>query len=377
MPYGQGSVKQDARSGKWKARYYDPEGRQRCKSGFETKTAAREFLATVTADKLRGNWIDPSGSEMSFGTWAEEWFAGKHNLGDAARDRDGILLRKHILPTFGARPIGKITALEVRKWVGELVASGLSPRTVHPTHRIFCSIMRAAVAAKLIPDAPIGRGVVDLPKIRRKAERFLTELEVERLALAVPEYYRAVVFTLAYTGCRWQEVAGLKREYLDLEAGILHVHGVFKRSKGRVYWAEHPKSEAGRRSISLPRRLVAILRRHLDDASPSEFVFTGPDGGILRETSFRRKWHPAVAAAGLEPLTPHDLRHTHAAWLIAPPTSATPLVVQRRLGHKSIRTTMDVYGHLFPNAEESLVERLDERWEAAEAENAKVFLLPA
>lgn len=371
MAYGQGSLTEDKRTGKWKARYIGADGKQHCKTfGASEKVKARKFLATQTADRARGTWIDPRGAQTPFADWAETWFEGRHNLEPQSFNRDRSLFDNHVLPHFAAMPLGRIGPLEVRQWVAGLVGT-LKPRTVRQCHRIFSSIMSTAVASKLIGEAPIGRGVVTLPKVQRKTERFLTEFELEGLIRELPEWARPIVYSAAYSGCRWQELAGLKGLHLDLNKGVLHVRGVFKRDKGRTYWAECPKTDASRRSVNLPLKLVAMLKE-LPRDTDSEFVFAGPQGGVIREENFRKRvWNPAVGRASLAPLTFHDLRHTHAAWLIR--DGVQPLALQRRLGHKDIGTTMNVYGHLFPNAEDALVEILDRRWTEAEQENAKVI----
>jgi integrase len=82
-------------------------------------------------------------------------------------------------------------------------------------------------------------------------------------------------------------------------------------------------------------------------------------GGPLRRTLFRRRtWLPAVSDSVGEPCRFHDLRHTHAALLIA--EDVHPKVLQERLGHASIKTTLDVYGHLFEGLDEAAADALDE-----------------
>jgi hypothetical protein len=87
-------------------------------------------------------------------------------------------------------------------------------------------------------------------------------------------------------------------------------------------------------------------------------VFTSDKGGILRTSNFRAKvWLPAVRAAGLAPLRPHDLRHTAVALWIA--AGANPKEVSVRAGHMSVSFTLDRYGHLFEGHDLELRDRLD------------------
>lgn len=372
MRYGQGSVTQDKR-GHWRARYYGPDGKQRSKT-FRRKTDAQDYLASMKTDRNRGDWIDPKGGEVLFGKWVAEWLRSKHTLGEAARARDESLLKNHVLPAFEDTPIGRIGPLDIRAWVNDLVDAGLSPRTIHACYRIAASSLRAAAAARLIGDPPLGVGVIHLPKIERKPERFLTEGEVETLATAMMEHYQPLVYTLAYTGCRWQEIAGLKRCFLDVPKSQLHVRGVLARTKSGYRYKTHPKTDAARRTVTLPRFVAEMLKERAEDHD-TEWVFTGPGGARLDGSNFRRPWKTAINKVGLEHLTVHDLRHTHAAWLIR--DGIQPLALQRRLGHKDIRTTMNVYGHLFPNFEQDLVETLDRRRAEAMGESAKIVSLKA
>ncbi len=81
-------------------------------------------------------------------------------------------------------------------------------------------------------------------------------------------------------------------------------------------------------------------------------------GGPLRLPIFRRRvWYPAVRESVGEPMRPHDLRHTHVALLIA--EGEDPYVISQRLGHASIRTTYDVYGHLFEGRDREAADALE------------------
>ncbi len=86
-------------------------------------------------------------------------------------------------------------------------------------------------------------------------------------------------------------------------------------------------------------------------------VFPGGDGGTLRAGPWReRHWRPAIRAAGLEPLGPHDLRHTAVSlWMAA---GASPKQVATWAGHTSVAVVLDRYGHLLPGHEEAVLAAL-------------------
>jgi integrase len=189
--------------------------------------------------------------------------------------------------------------------------------------------------------------------------RFLTTEEVSILADAIERQYRAFILTAAYTGCRFGELAGLRRHRLDLARRTLTVTESLAEVNGYVH-VTPPKTTAGRRRIALPEGLCQELADHLEEWPPSSdgLVFTAQRGGPLLNRNFRdRIWVPAVRASVGEPMRFHDLRHTHAAILIA--QGEHPKVIQHRLGHSSIKVTLDTYGHLFEGLDEAAAERLD------------------
>ena len=100
-------------------------------------------------------------------------------------------------------------------------------------------------------------------------------------------------------------------------------------------------------------------------ADGSGLVFSAPNGGPIRRSNFRRRiWLPAVDASVGQPCTFHDLRHSHAALLIA--QVEHPKVIQERLGQASIKTTLDTYGHLFEGLDEAAADRLEATFAAAD-----------
>jgi len=120
-----------------------------------------------------------------------------------------------------------------------------------------------------------------------------------------------------------------------------------------------PKNNQGR-TVKIPRFVAELLAPLIDPKHPGELLFHSPTGGPLRHSQFHtRVFRPAVAsAAGLPAgLRFHDLRHSCAALLIA--QGAHPRAIMKHLGHSSIAITMEVYGHLFPDEEDALADRLE------------------
>lgn len=204
---------------------------------------------------------------------------------------------------------------------------------------------------------------IELPKVIRNERRYLNEDQVATLIDAMPGRYKALVIVGAYLGLRWQELAGLRRDAVTLTAGrvpALRVISTIERSNGRYEVKEYGKTLAARRTLKMPTWVAEALAWHMRAFPHGEWVFPAPEGGYLLYDNFRtRVWAPATEAAEVDPFDFHELRHTAAAFMIS--EGANALQVKRRMGHEDVRTTFNIYGHLFDDDEDALVERLDRR----------------
>jgi integrase len=337
------------------ARYPDPSGRERAKS-FTRKKDAERFLTRIENDKLRGTWTDPVLGRVHLADWYAQWRRATVELRPNTEARDERLFRLHILPRFGPMPLAAITQYEVRAWVTHTTRQGLAASTVRRAYQLLGKVLGAAVDNGMIAQNPCRR--VPLPRIERREMRFLTPAEVARLADSIRPGYRALVLLGAYGGLRIGEMAGLRRGRVDLERGIVEVAEIVTEVSGHLHFGP-PKTRAGYRRVGLPRVVVEALAEQLaHPGSADDLVFVGPQGGTFRLAGFRHRiWRPATRAAGLDGLRIHDLRHTAVALWIA--AGANPKEVAARAGHTSVSFTLDRYGHLYPDADQALRDRLD------------------
>jgi integrase len=175
--------------------------------------------------------------------------------------------------------------------------------------------------------------------------RILEATQVDQLAAAVPDRYGSLATVAAYTGLRWGELAGLQATDIDMQRHRLFVQSSLIETSGQQPVLCSPKSTASERTITLPHIAVDAFERQLDEhPPPGTTVWTTEAGGFLRRGAFGRIWREAVAQSVGAPCRIHDLRHTHAAWLIAAGEHAKS--IQTRLGHSSIQVRIDRYGHL-------------------------------
>lgn len=344
------------RKSPWLARFAPKGGRIVSKS-FRTRKLAEEWLRTQGVDRSRGEWMDPRAGQVRFSVQAERWMASRRSNRRSTAARDESVLRSLVLPYLGERPVGLITVETIEEWIDQLVESGKAPATIHKAAQLASGVLASAVRARRLARNP-AEGI-SLPPLEKQERRFLSADEIWLLADAIDPSYRALVLLGAYGGLRLGELAALRVSSFGVGLRTVTVTETLSDVRGRISIGA-PKTRSSIRTVALPAFVIPELEAHLAsiDNSPGALLFTAPMGGPLRFSAFRqRAWAPAVRAAGLEWCTPHALRHSQAALLIE--AGEDPYVISKRLGHASIRTTYDVYGHLLPSADEAAAEKLD------------------
>jgi integrase len=360
--------------GRYRARYRGLDGRERSKT-FERKVDAERWLATATADLVRGAWTDPALGRMTFADWVKVWENELHHLRRTTRDLNLGVVRNHLLPRFGSTPLARITAGAVKAMIAEELGQGrLSNSAIRRHGMVLSTILRAALDDGRIAKNPCDG--VRFPVEEARDMLFLTAEQVAVLAdAASPVHYRALILTAAWVGLRWGELAGLRVRNVDLLRARIQVREQVTEVGGRAEWGP-PKTRAGIRTVTMPSALVDVLGGHFacGAVQRSGFAFPTPSGTVMKRANFRKVWSRTLAAAGfggtrLAALRFHDLRHTAVALAIA--EGAHPLAIKERLGHASITVTLDRYGGLFPSLDEALADGLDARLRSSLAASSR------
>ena len=347
----------------WQARWRDPTGAQHSKN-FDRRIDAERFLITVEARKLAGTYIDPHAGRIRLGDFADQATAGWMNRRDSTKARDESYLRSLVLPVFADMPIGAIGLFDVQDWVSDLDADGYAPATIRKAYQLLGRILNDAVNGGLIARTPCRD--ITLPKIEQTEKRFLSPEEITRLADTINPRYRALVITAAYTGCRIGELIALDTDRYQPDKRIIRIERSLAEVRGHLRFGQ-PKTAAARRAVTVPSWLPDVIDQHLAEypPGPDGLLFTAPEGGPIRRNTFRsRFWLPAVADSVGQPMRFHDLRHSHVALLIA--EGAHPAVIASRLGHTSVKTVLDVYGHLYEGLDRYAADTLNPPWDPSD-----------
>ncbi|MEW5934348.1 MAG: tyrosine-type recombinase/integrase [Bacillota bacterium] len=283
------------------------------------------------------------------------------------------IVRKHIVPALGRIPIARLSPSHVQKLYADKLREGLSPRTVRYIHAVLHAALEDAVKEGLC-----GRNAAHLarPPEKEAKERPVLSEEESRILLdrlADPRLRIPAALALG-AGLRRGEALGLRWCDVDLDGHRLYVSQTMQHIPGEGVAARPPKTAAGRRCVAIPGFLVETLRewrrRQLEArlaAGPAwqdhGLVCTRADGCPLDPEWLTRAFRNAIRKLGLPPVHFHDLRHTHATFLLK--LGAHPRVVQERLGHSEVGVTLGTYSHVLPDMQEEAARRLDRLFRAA------------
>jgi integrase len=365
-------TREHLRGDRWLVRWREDNGQQGKRSfakrnGKDPETCAEAFDAQRTADEARGDWIDPRVGKTPFAEYAPTWMKSRlHKTGTT--DTYELHLRNHIIPTFGKYGLAGIRPTMVQQWVKDLQSvKGLAPSTIETIYVIFASIMRGAVRDGYIRKTPCTD--IRLPEKVPTLVRLLTPIQVLDLAGGMPARYSLLVLLGAGAGLRQGEAFGLALDRVSTGTGMITIDQQVVIVDRHPVLAE-PKTPASRRDVPMPDFLQEEIAKHVTrlKLGKADVLCRTPRRTLLRRDYFNREiWKPAIKAARLaEDTTFHDLRHTFASTALA---NAVPISeVSRWLGHRSITTTVDLYGHLVPEASARARNALDSAFNSALAD---------
>jgi integrase len=341
---GSGSIRQNER-GKYEVRVVVLSDKG--KKVRRKVTGRTQAEAWARAEALRAR---PVGDDPTVELWLTTWISDRVPGSDLSRrtvESYTYMVRAHIVPALGGLKLSQLRPTDVEQMMGNMKDQGLSPWTIRQARAV---LRRALTIAER--DELVSRNVaklVDGPRIGDRKRQTLTPEQFRSLVEAVDTNTVGVLTVfLASTGLRIGEALGLEWQHVDLSAGTLTVLQAAKKDvKGRVY-IDRPKTPGSKRTIHLSKFLVTRLR----EAAPSggRFVFArDPEGfePLRLDTAGRSVKRHTTKVLG-EAFTPHGLRHSAASLMLA---EGVPLkTVSETLGHASISTTADIYGHLLAPA---------------------------
>jgi len=356
----------------------DPATGRRKRHSETVKGSKRDALRRLIELQVsidQGTYIKQP-KQLTLAMWLRQWLDSyaASNLAPKTRESYEHELGKYIIPRLGRIRLGDLRPPHVHDYIAKalsegrrLKVGGLSHRTVHYHYRILSKALDDAIKMGLIVVNPC-KGI-NPPKSTHTDIPALGPDDLSKLLNAIRQSsYSLYYHTLLLTGLRRSELLALRWKDVDLEMACVYIsHSLHRLSDGTIIIKE-PKTSRSRRPVDLPLSLVSLLRQHRADQdvqqlmvgeklTGDDFVFSHMDGSPLNPNTVTHSFRKVAARAGLPNLRLHDLRHIHATLLLK--AGVHPRVVQERLGHSSIATTLDIYSHTVPGLQKAAAERLD------------------
>lgn len=340
-------------NGKWRARFRDDAGKQHARH-FDRKVDATQWLDEITTSVGTGTYVDPKAAKTTVGEWCDRWLDG-YAVHRASTVRQAKTHIAHIKAEFGPRRLASVKASDVRSWIVKLQNAGLSDSYVYALHARLSQIYTDAIHDDLTAKNPCSRRTS--PKAGEQKPYVATTAQVWALHDAMPEHLRAAMLLGAFVGLRTGEVCGLRVSDIDFMRGIV--------TPAVQYPSESLKTETSKTPVPIPQSLAGLLSAHVQAHGVGEHMFRNDWLDQLSPRTLERAFRDArakVIAAETKAKVPiadrlpagirfHDGRHYLASLLIS--RGADVKVVQARLRHASAKTTLDTYGHLWPDSDDS------------------------
>lgn len=355
---------------------YDAISKRKVSKTFRTLGGARRWRAAAQTQAAKG--VRLAGTPQTLREAAEAFVDGMAT--GAIRTKPGEpykpsvvreyerSLRLHVLPTLGGGKLSKIQRRDVQRLADDLLAAGADPSTVRNALKPLQVIYRRAIEDGNLAINPCER--LRLPAARGRRERIAAPAEAAALIAALRHEDRALWGCAFYAGLRRGELRALDWNDVDLAGGLIRVD----RSMSSHGETGEPKSRAGRRGVPIVAALRDLLVEHkLVTRRDTGLVFGSSATHPFTPTAIRKRALTAWRRAGLDPIGLHECRHTFASLLIAAGVNAKAITAY--LGHASIQTTFDLYGHLMPGNEGEAVALVDAYLERADS-GRRVAQLP-
>lgn len=356
----------------YRVRWRESDGRARAKT-FRRKVEADRFAAMVSADIVRGHYIDPDAGKVRFDEYANEWLAAQ-TFEEGTVEMVELRFRLHVMPHLGTRNLSDVQPSTIQGWLRTL--TGLSGNYQKVIYANVSSVFTAAVDDGLIPKNPCKAPSVRRPRSDPRKFRPWTRERVLAVRQELPDRFKLVVDLGVGLGLRQGEIFGLSLDDIDLNTGEIEIRRQVKLLGSNRQLFGLPKGRKIR-TVPLPDRVLELVNDHVTRYPPRsvtlpwdrsdgatrtvELILYSRESAALNRNYFNPKiWRPALVAAGVEPKREngcHALRHFYASTLLDAGESI--LALSEYLGHADPGFTLRTYTHLMPSSTERTKAAID------------------
>lgn len=339
-------------SGRYRAMYRDAAGKKHNatpNTTYKRKAEAARIAGEAEAKARRFMHRDPLAARQTWGDWCDEWWPTR-TVEDSTLRSEVSRRDLHLRTRWGDVALGAISRQEIQAWRAALRRAGQSNSNINRIVALLRVSLSAAVDAGKLEHNPALR-LKPLPE-PPPSDRFLTPAEYNAVLEQMPTVRDRLILTvLASTGLRWGEMAGLHRNRVDFERGLISVQEAFSEKSGVM--KAYPKGRR-RRAVPIPGWLAEQLQAlpvvgqtcgvgHVVGQCRSPLLLTTAGGSVLRNTNWSPIFRTAVMDSGIEPITIKEMRAAAASWWLD--------------GGVELAEVRDLLGHLDPGTTDRYARR--------------------
>lgn len=294
--------------------------------------------------------------DMKFASFVEVYFEDKApRLKERSIMTKWILFETKIIPYFGEKQMNDITPVDIIKWQNALLNKDYKPTYLRMIQNQVTALFNHAERFYQLKENPCKK-VDKMGRANAKELNYWTKDEYEQFVQGFTEeeeMYRIIFQMLFWLECRVGELLALTSEDIDFESGMVSISKTYYR-RNQTDYITPPKTESSNCKITIPNFLQEEFKNFLDrqyGLTPEERIFPITDRAI------QKKMKQKTELVKLKPIRVHNLRHSHITFLIE--KGLQPLVIAQRVGHDSVNTTMNIYGHLYQNKQKQVADMLN------------------
>jgi integrase len=339
-----------------------------------TKKDAEKRLAELLHHLDTGIFVRPG--KTSLGEYLERWLKDYVWPNLAPRTAEGYesIVRCHLTPALGKILLNQLKPEHIQKYYSEKLTHGrydgkgaLNARSVRHHHMALHCSLEIGVKWGLLSRNPAD--AVSPPHPQRPEMHTMSEDDVHTFLKAAQNTpYYTLFYIALFTGMRRSELLALRWCDVDLILCQISVNRSLHHLRNGKIIFRQPKTAKGRRMIAISPSATIVLKEHKEKQisqkkllgtklRDEDFVFSDLNGNPLLPGTITQAWRKLARKAGLQGIRLHDARHTHASLMLK--QGVHPKIVQERLGHATISTTLDLYSHVAPGLQEAAAESFD------------------
>ena len=334
------------------------------KAGFKTKTEAKE-AAQKREDELK-NLDHVELKDISFGEFAKRWLKLKEdNIRENTYQTYVERIKNHMIPYFNRTKLSDLKVMHIKEWHDKLKQK-INRTTIQDVHKLMKRMIKDAVLWEIIPKNPFE--LIKTPNSETKKLEVWEKDEVSYFLQSIKSdpMYMAIYLALA-TGMRQSEILGLRWECVNFENRTISITATLQRATRKL--VEDTKSKTSARSIACSSDIIGELKRYRKEQKQNQLiagsawqandlVITTGFGTPVIARNLNRSFDRLKKKYNMKSITFHELRHTHATLLLK--ANIHPKIVSERLGHSTIKVTLDRYSHVIPNMQKEAADLIDQ-----------------